>query len=181
MPLTLLTGGIRSGKSQAAIRLAMAWGGPVALIATAEARDEEMAERIRRHRTGRPVEWRTVEEPVALEAALIDVAGGAFVVVDCLTLWVANLMERGLSDDHIEERAKNAASLASDKTSPSVAVTNEVGSGIVPANALARRFEDVLGRINAIWAEAADRVLLMVAGRAILLSDPMQVLESPRG
>jgi adenosylcobyric acid synthase len=141
-----------------------------------------MAERICRHRAERPPEWETVEEPVALEEALTRVPVQAFVVMDCLTLWVSNLIERGLSDAEIQHRAAKAASLAATRVSPSLAVTNEVGSGIVPADPLARRFADVLGRVNATWAEGAERVLLVAAGRAAPLSDPVDLLgEHPDG
>jgi adenosyl cobinamide kinase/adenosyl cobinamide phosphate guanylyltransferase len=177
MALILLIGGVRSGKSRLAVRLAAARGGPVVAITTGEARDEEMAERIRRHREERPPEWVTIEEPTDLEGALAEVPDDSCALVDCLTLWVSNLMERGFSDAEIEERAWKAASLAAARRLISAAVSNEVGSGIVPEGALARRFADVLGRVNAIWAEEADRVLLVVAGRVLPLSDPPDVLK----
>jgi adenosylcobinamide kinase/adenosylcobinamide-phosphate guanylyltransferase len=171
MGLVLLTGGARSGKSRLAVRLASGWGGPVAVIATGEARDDEMAKRIRRHRAERPPGWVTVEEPIDLERVLARVPDGACLIVDCLTLWVANLMEREFSDVEIEELTRKAASMVATRAAPAVAVTNEVGSGIVPANALARRYVDVLGRANLAWAEEADRVLLVVSGRVLRLSD----------
>jgi adenosyl cobinamide kinase/adenosyl cobinamide phosphate guanylyltransferase len=181
MSLTLLLGGARSGKSRLAARVATALGGRVVVIATGEPGDEEMAERIRRHRAERPQEWATIEEPVDLEEALTQVPEEACVLVDCLTLWVSNLMDRGRSDAEIEERAGKAASLAAIRKFPSVAVTNEVGSGIVPVNDLARRFADVLGRVNSIWAQEADRVLLVVAGRVLPLSDPADLLKEHPG
>jgi adenosyl cobinamide kinase/adenosyl cobinamide phosphate guanylyltransferase len=101
--------------------------------------------------------------------------------VDCLTLWVSNLMEGGFADVEIEERAGKAASLVATRESPSVVITNEVGSGIVPTDDVARRFADVLGRVNSIWAEAADRVLLVVAGRVVPLSDPADLLKEHPG
>jgi adenosyl cobinamide kinase/adenosyl cobinamide phosphate guanylyltransferase len=171
MGLVLLTGGARSGKSRLAVRLASRSGAPVVVIATAEARDEEMADRIRRHRAERPLGWVTVEEPIDLQGALVRASEDACALVDCLTLWIANLMERGLFDAEIEERTRKAASLAAARAAPTIAVTNEVGSGIVPANALARRYADVLGRVNLAWAEEADRVLLVVSGRVLPLSD----------
>jgi adenosyl cobinamide kinase/adenosyl cobinamide phosphate guanylyltransferase len=103
------------------------------------------------------------------------------VLVDCLTLWVSNLMERGFADMEVEERAGKAASLMATRESPSVVITNEVGSGVVPTNDLARRFADVLGRVNSIWAEAADQVLLVVAGRVVPLSDPADLLKEHPG
>ncbi|MGH2676633.1 MAG: bifunctional adenosylcobinamide kinase/adenosylcobinamide-phosphate guanylyltransferase [Actinomycetota bacterium] len=181
MGLTLLLGGAAAGKSRLAVRLAAAWGGPVVVIATAEPRDEEMAERIRRHREQRPPEWPTVEEPVDLEGALASAPEDALTLVDCLTLWVSNLMERGLSDQDIEDQARKAASLAAFRTAGTVAVTNEVGSGVVPANPVARRYRDVLGRVNAIWAEAAHRVALVVAGRLLPLSGPEALLGGADG
>jgi adenosyl cobinamide kinase/adenosyl cobinamide phosphate guanylyltransferase len=178
MPLTLLTGGVRSGKSVLAVRLAQRWSELVHVIATGEPRDEEMAERIRRHRAERPSSWLTVEEPVALEDAIRRIPDGVAVIVDCLTLWVSNLIERGCSDTEIEAAATAAAAAIVARRTPSIAVTNEVGSGIVPISELGRRFADTLGRVNAIWAEAAERVLLVVAGRAVALQDPADLLEA---
>ncbi len=169
MPLVLLLGGVRSGKSRMAVRLAAAGGRQVVVVATGEARDEEMAERIRRHRAERPRDWQTVEEPLDLEGALAGVPEEACALVECLTLWVSNLLERSLSDPGIEDRARKAAALAASRAAGTVAVTNEVGWGVVPDNALARRFSDVLGRVNAIWAEHADRSALVVAGRILPL------------
>ena len=157
--ITLLIGGARSGKSALALRLAE---GEVVFIATAEPGDAEMAERIERHRAERPATWRTVEEPVDLAGALRDAPPDACVIVDCLTLWVANTMD--------EERARDAAAVAAARPGATIAITNEVGLGIVPANALAREYRDLLGRVNAIWAEAAERVLLVVAGRTLELA-----------
>jgi adenosylcobinamide kinase / adenosylcobinamide-phosphate guanylyltransferase len=95
MALRLLLGGARSGKSALAVRLAQSWGGPVVFVATGEARDDDMAERIEQHRRDRPAGWTTVEEARELMAALKDTPDDAFVVVDCLSLWVANVMEAG--------------------------------------------------------------------------------------
>ena len=171
MAVTLLLGGARAGKSTIAARIASRWTGPVALIATAEPRDEEMAARIARHRAERPPEWTTVEEPLDLVRAMDGLPPGAGVILDCLTLWVSNAMEAELDDDEIEERARKAAAAAGARDGDLVAVSNEVGAGIVPANPLGRRFRDLLGRVNAIWAEHADRVLLVVAGRVVALGE----------
>jgi adenosyl cobinamide kinase/adenosyl cobinamide phosphate guanylyltransferase len=176
MPLTLLLGGARSGKSALAVRAAVVWDGPVEVVVTAEARDAEMAARIRRHRDGRPAGWRTVEAPRELEAALRAAAPAALVIVDCLTLWVSNLLELGLDDAEVERRARAAAVLAASRATPTLAVSNEVGSGIVPAQPLARRYRDLLGQVNAAWADAADQTLLLVAGRALPLQDPLTAL-----
>jgi adenosylcobinamide kinase/adenosylcobinamide-phosphate guanylyltransferase len=181
MSLTLLLGGARSGKSRLAVRLAEGSGRPVVVIATGEARDDEMAERIRRHREERPPAWSIKEEPLDLEEAMSDAPDDACVLLDCLTLWVSNLLEHGLSDLQIEDRARAAAGSAASRTAGTIAVTNEVGSGIVPANALARRYADVLGRVNAIWAQAADRAALVVAGRILPLSSTDPLIGWERG
>jgi adenosylcobinamide kinase / adenosylcobinamide-phosphate guanylyltransferase len=176
MALTLLLGGARSGKSALAVRLAGRWHGPVTVVVTGEARDDEMAERIRRHRAERPGAWPTVEAPRELEAALAGAPAGAFVLLDCLTLWVSNLMEEGLDDEQVVARARSAATAAASRAGPTVAVSNEVGAGIVPADALSRRYRDLLGQVNAVWAAAADQALLLVAGRAVPLADPLAAL-----
>ena len=176
MPLTVLLGGARSGKSALAVRLAAGWPGPVAVVVTAEAGDAEMAERIRRHRAERPAGWRTVEAPRELEPALAAAPADAFVLLDCLTLWVANLIEQGLTDEQVERRARSAAAAVAARAAPAVAVSNEVGAGIVPADPLARRYRDLLGQVNAIWAGAAGQALLLVAGRAVPLLDPLAAL-----
>jgi adenosyl cobinamide kinase/adenosyl cobinamide phosphate guanylyltransferase len=167
--LFLLTGGARSGKSRLAVELAGSWGRPVVFVATGEPRDEEMAARIARHREQRPASWTTVEAPTDLEDAIGSAPVDAPVLVDCLTLWVSNLMESGADDDEVVARARKCAELAAARPSGVVAVTNEVGSGVVPETKLGRRFADVLGVVNAIWAEAADRAVLVVAGRIVPL------------
>ena len=179
MPLILLLGGARSGKSALAERLATRWDGPVAVVVTAQARDAEMAERIRRHRAQRPAGWQTIEEPLELEAALGRAPAGAQVLLDCLTLWVSNLLEQGADDAEVARRAAEAAALAARRTAPTLAVSNEVGSGIVPAAPLARRYRDLLGQVNATWADAAERSLLLVAGRALPLQDPVAARATP--
>jgi adenosylcobinamide kinase/adenosylcobinamide-phosphate guanylyltransferase len=177
MPLLLLLGGARSGKSRLAARLVSNPPGPVVFIATAEARDADMLERIRRHKADRPSGWTTIEEPVHLEAALLSADGNARVVVDCLTLWTSNVMELGFDDLTIEERARAAASVAAKRTPMTVVVTNEVGMGIHPDTALGRRYRDVLGRVNSIWAAAAEHVALVVAGRVLTLPGGELVVE----
>lgn len=168
MTLTFVTGGARSGKSSYALRLAERAGTSVAMIATAEARDDEMRARIVAHKDERPAGWRTVEEPLDLAGALRGLAPAEFAIVDCLSLWVSNLLE-GSDAAAIEGLAAEAASLAAAHAGGCVSVSNEVGMGIVPMNALARSYRDVLGRVNAIWADAADDALLAVAGRVLRL------------
>jgi adenosylcobinamide kinase / adenosylcobinamide-phosphate guanylyltransferase len=163
MSLTFLLGGARSGKSKLAVELALRAGGDVTFVATGEARDGEMAERIALHRAERPAEWRTVEEPVDLAPVLAAARGVA--VVDCLSLWIANLLER-----EADVEAANAAALrAAGERETTIVVSNEVGLGIVPATELGRRYRDVLGRVNADWAAAADDARLVVAGRSLRL------------
>lgn len=166
MPITVLLGGARSGKSAFAVDLARRESSPVVFLATAEAGDEEMAERILEHRSSRPPEWQTVEEPLDVKSALDRLPAETCVVLDCLTLWVANLLAVGRD---AEAEARLVATTAADRTGHTIAVTNEVGSGIVPADPGTRRFRDLLGTVNATWVAAADRALLMVAGRAISL------------
>jgi adenosyl cobinamide kinase/adenosyl cobinamide phosphate guanylyltransferase len=164
--VTLLLGGARSGKSALAVELAGRSRAPVVFVATAEAGDEEMADRIARHRAERPGGWTTVEAPLELEAALRSAPSDACVVVDCLSLWVANMIELA-ADPEIESLAGTAALAAASRPGETIAVSNEVGLGVVPATPLGRRYRDVLGRVNARWAEAADRALLVVAGRML--------------
>jgi adenosyl cobinamide kinase/adenosyl cobinamide phosphate guanylyltransferase len=168
MGFVLLLGGARSGKSAMAVRLASESGAPVTFIATAGAGDEEMAARIGWHREARQPEWTTVEEPLDLLGAVGGAAAGSYIVVDCLTLWVSNLLGEGSSPSEIEAAAVAIARELRGRDC--VVVTNEVGLGIVPANALARSYRDVLGNVNSLFAAAAHRAVLMVAGRALDLT-----------
>jgi adenosylcobinamide kinase / adenosylcobinamide-phosphate guanylyltransferase len=171
MPLTFLVGGARSGKAGLAVRLASEWEGPVVVLATAEARDDgELAARIARHRLERPASWRTVEEPLDLVGELERTPQRVFVLIDCLTLWAANALEAGWSDEEIERAAADAAALAAARLSPTVVVSNEVGMGIVPATPLGRSFRDLQGRVNTVFAAHADRACLVVAGRMLELT-----------
>ena len=173
MTLVVLLGGARSGKSALAVRIAAETGAPVTFVATARAGDEEMAERIRRHRQERPKEWSTIEEPVDVVAAIDRAPAADTLVVDCLSLWVANVLDEV---DDLEERASAAASACAARPGLTVAVSNEVGLGIVPATPLGRRYRDVLGCVNTIWAELADEAHLVVAGRALRLEPAAHIL-----
>jgi adenosyl cobinamide kinase/adenosyl cobinamide phosphate guanylyltransferase len=159
--LVVLIGGARSGKSRLAVELARDEGRPVTFVATGWAGDEEMAERIARHRAERPAEWSTVEEPRELARALSAVPAGDTAIVDCLSLWVANLDG---------EAPPEVAEAAAARDGLTIAVTNEVGMGIVPDNSVAREYRDDLGRVNAQWAGLADEAWLVVAGRRLRLS-----------
>ena len=161
MAVILITGGARSGKSTRAEARALNFPGQPVYLATAEALDAEMRERIARHRARRGGHWLEREIPLALVAALAETDGGGARLVDCLTLWLSNLMLGG------RDWAKEAAALADAlpaQTSPVVLVTNEVGLGIVPDNALARQFRDAAGLLNQTIARVADEVELVVAG-----------------
>jgi adenosyl cobinamide kinase/adenosyl cobinamide phosphate guanylyltransferase len=162
MTLVVLLGGARSGKSALAVRLAVDARAPVTFVATGEGRDEEMATRIELHRRERPVGWATVEEPLDLRAALESAPAGSTVVIDCLSLWVANLLEHGREPEDL-------AAFAASRSDLTIAVSNEVGLGIVPANELARHFRDVLGRVNAAWVAASHEAFFCIAGRSIPL------------
>jgi len=167
--LVFLLGGARSGKTTLAVELARKEGGPVTVIATAEPGDQEMSERIQLHRAERPETWRTIEEPLALASAIADVDDAHVLVIDCLTLWVANLFARGDTDGSIEEQGKAAAARAGSRGALTLVVSNEVGLGVVPATEVGRRYRDLLGRVNAAWADAADQAAFVVAGRLLQL------------
>jgi adenosylcobinamide kinase / adenosylcobinamide-phosphate guanylyltransferase len=164
--VTLISGGARSGKSAQSLALASKTAGARRFfVATAEALDNEMRERIAHHRAQRPGGFTTVEEPLALGAALADLAGRAdAAVVDCLTLWVSNLISAAQSDDAIIAQARALARTMAEAPFDTVVVTSEVGSGIVPDNPVARRFRDLLGWTNQAVAQVAEHVFLMVAG-----------------
>jgi len=169
--LTVLLGGARCGKSRLAVELAAATGSSVTFVATAQARDREMAKRIAAHRSERPSDWETVEEPYELEDAFARVEGTNVVIVDCLSLWAANVLERGDPPELVLEGASRAAVAASTRAPLTIAVSNEVGLGVVPATPLGRAYRDVLGSINRSWVEESAVAALVVAGRALLLSE----------
>jgi adenosyl cobinamide kinase/adenosyl cobinamide phosphate guanylyltransferase len=168
MPFVLLLGGARSGKSAMAKRLAVESGAPVTFIATAEPRDEEMAARIRRHREERLPDWRTIEAPLDLHAAVRSAPPGDFLIVDCLTVWVSNLLEAGTDAAQVGSVAEQVTLELMGRDC--AVVSNEVGLGIVPMNELARAYRDVLGAVNSMFAASAARAVLMVAGRALELA-----------
>jgi adenosylcobinamide kinase / adenosylcobinamide-phosphate guanylyltransferase len=156
----LILGGARSGKSRHAEALIERLPPPWVYIATAQAHDDEMRARIAEHRTRRPAGWTTIDAPLDLAAALAA-AGDAPVLVDCLTLWLTNLM---LGEHAIPTATDQLTAALATRTAPTVLVASEVGLGIVPENALARRFRDAAGRLHQRLAADADGVVLMVAG-----------------
>jgi adenosylcobinamide kinase / adenosylcobinamide-phosphate guanylyltransferase len=174
--ITLVLGGVRSGKSRYAQTLAAHFS-PVAFVATARPSDEEMRSKIERHRAERPKEWRTIEEPLALDRVLAEEGSNhRILLVDCLTLYAANLLDA----EHgnliaVEERLQKLyATLRSAPCSVAL-VSNEVGSGIVPAFPEGRVYRDLLGEINQRVASAADNVLLMIAGLPLALKGTAEV------
>lgn len=162
----MFIGGARSGKSAAAERYASLLGTEVIYLATAEAGDAEMDERIRRHRLERPVEWPTIEAPLEVAAVLRGLPSGSTVLLDCLSMLVSNLLLAGGANAEADVDAEVAAVLdaARARELSLLVVTNEVGQGIVPAYALGRVYRDVLGRANQRVAASAVEVYLLVAG-----------------
>ena len=167
--ITLITGGARSGKSMQALKLALPYQRKF-FVATGQALDDEMSARIEFHRTTRPEDFQTVEEPIQIVAALDKLSQTTdLVVLDCLTLWISNLMYRQEDGVVLAEADKLAAALK-EASFASIVVTDEVGSGIVPTDhAESRRFRDLLGWTNQKIASVADQVLMMVAGYPLKL------------
>ncbi|WP_458790149.1 bifunctional adenosylcobinamide kinase/adenosylcobinamide-phosphate guanylyltransferase [Yoonia sp. MH D7] len=157
----LITGGARSGKSRIAEARCLQMGNPAIYIATAQAFDDEMRTRIAEHQSRRGPEWHTIWEPFALSEALTASDGKGPRLVDCLTLWLSNLI---LTDQDWRAAGHALITTLAAQTSPVVLVTNEVGMGIVPENALARAFRDAAGLINQWVASEACEVTLAVSG-----------------
>lgn len=168
--LILILGGARAGKSTFALRLAKEHAGEssVTFIATAQALDAEMEQRIARHRDERPAHWTTIEEPLQLDRALIQAPDSDVALVDCLTLFVSNWLLR--EDAHtLNEVSQRFLANVRSRTQTTIVVSNEVGLGLVPETPLGRTFRDLLGRVNQQFAEAADEVYLLVAGLPLRL------------
>ena len=170
--LVFVLGGARSGKSDFAQSFAKRRPGRVLFVATAEAGDDDMARRIEAHRANRPSNWDTLEEPVALESAIRAVSEAyETVLIDCLTLWVSNLLIRDEKNSGIEslilDEAKKLLELHQATNATWIVVSNEVGLGLVPPNELGRTFRDTLGRVNQLFATCADTPYLMVSGLAL--------------
>lgn len=171
--LTLLTGGARSGKSTVAVQMAERQAAAVTFIATAEPFDDDLRDRIERHRAERPPHWTTVECPVELAEAVRSAPAASFLVVDCLTVWLGNLFAHDAPRDAACDALVDALQHRHGHT---VVVTNEVGMGIHPDTDLGRVYRDELGRLNQLVARIADTTLLLVAGRAVRLQDPWELL-----
>lgn len=169
-PVTLVLGGARSGKSRYAEGLVEAQGGPWIYLATATAGDEEMAARIAEHQRRRGNRWQTREAPLDLSGALEAAAKpNTTVLVDCLTLWLTNIL---LAELNVENECEKLVAALPGLKGPVVFVSNEVGLGIVPENALARRFRDAAGRLNQAVAETAQSVVFVAAGLPLAMKAP---------
>jgi adenosylcobinamide kinase/adenosylcobinamide-phosphate guanylyltransferase len=167
----LVLGGARSGKSRHGLTLAERLPAPRLFLATGEARDEEMVARIAAHQAERGPDWETREVPLALPEA-IGRAGGRYgvILVDCLTMWLANLMLReNVPDDEVNSAGQQLLAVLERLATPVIFISNEVGLGIVPESPLARKFRDELGRLHQQVAQAADLVVLVVAGLPVTI------------
>jgi len=162
--MILYLGGAKSGKTRLAQARAEQSPGPRVYLATAQALDAEMGERIKRHQAERGPDWRTVEAPFDPDLSLAGLKDGQPVLLDCITLWLSNLMGEDEDFGRILGRMDRLARAAKSHGGPVIIVSNEVGGGIVPANALARRFRDLAGAANQRLAAVADEVYLAVAG-----------------
>lgn len=169
MAVTLVLGGARSGKSayaQQAAEKASATGGRLVMLATAEALDDEMQARIDKHKADRGGAWHTVEAATSLPQAILKLQSNDIAVVDCLTLWISNLMMR---ERNVEQGIAALLTAVSNARCPLWLVSNEVGMGIVPENALAREFRDHCGRMHQQLAAGADSVVMVVAGLPLIV------------
>lgn len=174
--LILILGGARSGKSDLAERLAHESGRPVVYLATATPGDDEMRQRIETHRANRPETWRTVEESLDVSVALSQIHTGDLALLECVTLWVSNLLLDGPTNEspaeavgRIVAHAERLLSILRDREIWMVAVSNEVGMGVVPGSEMGRTYRDALGRVNQLLAGQAGTVYLMVAGLPLAL------------
>jgi adenosylcobinamide kinase/adenosylcobinamide-phosphate guanylyltransferase len=175
----LVGGGARSGKSAFALALARQLGPRRVLLATAQPLDAEMAARIAAHRAERGAHFETIEEPFDLLAALDRARGADVVVLDCVTLWLSNLLLRGEAEAEVGEKVRALADALRDAPFAAIAITNEVGMGIVPDAPLGRAFRDLAGRAHQDLARRADRIYLAVLGTVLRIRPGPVELELP--
>ena len=163
--MTLIVGGARSGKSNHALQLAGKYKDKVAFVATCRPLDKEMKERIKLHKMSRPSSWKTFEEAENIDT-LLEKIGNTFeyIIIDCLTLLVSNLMFKKYTPQKIEDKIKRLITGLKKNKARAILVSNEVGLGIVPGNKLARDFRDIAGKINQVVAQEAEEVIFMVSG-----------------
>jgi adenosylcobinamide kinase/adenosylcobinamide-phosphate guanylyltransferase len=168
--MIFITGGCRSGKSRYALHYANQHFSKKLFLATSEALDEEMAQRIKNHKKVRGPEWQTIEEPVDIVNKIKeDGSESEVILIDCLTLWLYNLLMRWDNDLRIMEEMEKLIEIIKQSPTSFILVSNEVGMGIVPADPLSRRYRDLLGIINQNIAEALDTVIFMVSGIPLFL------------
>ncbi len=166
----LITGGVRSGKSKFAEIFAKELGGRVIYLATAQALDAEMEERINKHREHRPVDWTTIEEPLEVVPVIAGFQNGTTILLDCLTLFLSNLLFKyddlpvDRQEQAIDAQIADLTKAVNQSSANIIIVSNEIGWGLVPENALARRFRDLAGSANQRMAAVSDEVYLMVSG-----------------
>ena len=180
--IILITGGSRSGKSIYAQQIAESMAEGRTYIATCPVVDEEMKERIRKHREARRTgNWQTIEETTDLAAALTKAKGSAVILIDCLTLWVNNLMyqaevqKQDIREEDIVDRCRDILDACDTIYGTVIFVTNEIGMGIVPDNALSRRYRDLAGRCNQVMAHRADAVVFMVSGLPLKMKGEIMI------
>lgn len=167
---TLVIGGARSGKSNIVLELGLSWPGTVCFVATATAGDDDMAARIQRHKDERPTGWSGLELPLFGSSDVSDI-DGELLIIDCITMLVANLLFEGNSDDEITSHVAELGRALRQRQAPSLLVTNEVGLGVHPETELGRRYRDTLGRANRALANTCETSLFVVAGKVVRLSD----------
>ncbi|UCB57230.1 MAG: bifunctional adenosylcobinamide kinase/adenosylcobinamide-phosphate guanylyltransferase [Candidatus Omnitrophota bacterium] len=176
--ITFVLGGARSGKSSYAVELAKRLNKEVTFIATASRTDKEMQERIKKHRLSRPGHWKVIEEGKNISAVLSELNNkDEVILIDCLGLFISNLMMDNLDDNEVEDRLKELIENIKRRALSAILVSNEVGSGIVPDNALARRFRDLLGLSNQMLAKSADKVVLVQSGIPVTIKDNTESTE----
>ena len=173
MCLTILvTGGARSGKSVFAEKRTKQLGSSLIYIATSEVIDSEMKKRVEEHQARRGSEWQTLHAPINLTEALIETDGKGPCLVDCVTFWLNNLI---FHDEDIDAATKELITVLNERSDPVVLVTNEVGSGIIPENALARRFCDEAGRLNQTISQIADEVYMSISGIPLQIKPKLKI------
>jgi len=164
MNTILILGGAKSGKSTYALKLAQVIDKNKIYIATAQGLDDEMEQRIKKHRLDRKNSWKTIEEPTDLEKTLSKLTKNSIILIDCLTLWISNLMMDGLRQADIIKKVKSLLKTIKQRGLSVIFVSNEVGLGIVPDNAMAREFRDIQGVVNQLVAKSSDEVYNLIAG-----------------
>ena len=168
----LITGGARSGKSVFAEKRTKQLGSSLIYIATSEVIDSEMKKRVEEHQARRGSEWQTLHAPINLTEALIETDGKGPCLVDCVTVWLNNLI---FHDEDIDAATKELITVLNERSDPVVLVTNEVGSGIIPENALARRFCDEAGRLNQTISQIADEVYVSISGIPLQIKPNLKI------